>query len=202
MPEVNKRKRKYTPPKKPVKKKYKVKTPLDKINPEKMGSDFFKPKKKFSYVRNVSDIEYSDINKLRFVHKRIRKRYSKKSEIEGLLIYVDKKMMYSAYQRLMALGMTPQHLFHQMLSLIVDNDPIVTEEFLKYCRSSFSATMNRKMRGKMSHIKKTVLQQQTMAPEGYREPEDKILSEEELKELYDFYNSDTFNEDDEYLFDI
>jgi len=183
-------------------KKYIKKTPEERFNPDKMGSNFFKPKKKFSYVRNVRDIEYSDLNKLRFVHKRIRKRYSKKSEIEGLLIYVNKKMMYEAYQRLMALGMTPQHLFHQMLSLIVDNDPIVTEEFLKYCRASFSSTMNRKAKGKLSHIKKTVLAEQTMAPEGYKEPEDRLLSEDELKNLYDFYNKESFSDDEDYFLDF
>jgi hypothetical protein len=179
-----------------------AKTPLDKIDPEKMGEAFFKPRKKFGYVRNVRDLEYSDLNKLKFVHKRIRKRYSKKDEVEGLLIYVNKKLMYDAYQRLMALGMTPQHLFHQMLSLIVDNDPVVTEEFLKYCRASFSQTMNRKARGKLSHYKRTVLNKQLMPAESYKDPEDRILSEEELKELYDFYNKDTFQEDEEYLFEF
>ena len=41
-----------------------------------------------------------------------------------------------------------------------------------------------------------------MAPEGYKEPEDRLLSEDELKNLYDFYNKESFSDDEDYFLDF
>lgn len=135
------------------------------------------------------------------VYKR-KKKKQREEEVEAVIVYCRKDMLYNAHVKLLAYGITPSALFQQLLSFIVYNDKITYEQFLIHCRSSFMKTLNYKIRGGFATtLRKSVLKEQQLPTPDEVLPEDKILSDDELKQLYDIYqNDDLISLDNEYLY--